>query len=89
MTHMLDPQHITMTTLVGNNFLDTTGMRGWNKRFEYRHNARDFGLFTHPTKGVNVANVIAVDYYPLDFAAPNSAAATYEKNANILDTIRY
>ena len=83
-THSLDSMHPVAINLVGN-WLESPYPSWWWERsgyYLYLDNARRFG------KRSFVADIYAMDYYPIEWAAPHSRGATMDMLTRHLDALR-
>lgn len=81
LSHRQDPEHPVMASFMGF-YWCADGLSSLRRSYGYSHNARHFGKFLQTDKGVNVADVLAQDFYPID------RARMFAENATIMNTIR-
>jgi PKD repeat protein len=82
--HDLDPNHPSSVNLVGAWIGDAYPSWAWSRSGDYLYmdNAGIFGRRT------NVAEILSMDYYPIEWAAPHSRGATVAQLITILDAFR-
>ena len=83
-THAIDPLHPVAINLVGNWIASSNPSWWWERSgyYLYLDNARRFG------KRSFVADIYAMDYYPVEWAAPHSRGATMDMLTRHLDALR-
>ena len=82
--HALDSQHPVYLNMVGNWIGDGREDWGWGQsgRYLYNHNKSRFGRRTC------VSDILSMDYYPIEWAAPHTRGATMARLTVILDAMR-
>ena len=61
--HQRDPEHPVMLAFMGWQWR-ADSVEAERKTYEYCHNAKTFGQYIHPRTGTQVADLLAVDFYP-------------------------
>ncbi|HRZ27113.1 MAG TPA: PKD domain-containing protein, partial [Spirochaetota bacterium] len=82
--HDLDPHHPTSVNLVGHWIGADYPSWAWSRsgNYLYMDNGGRFGRRTH------VADILSMDYYPIEWAAPHSRSATMDFLIEIMDDFR-